>query len=107
MSKENLMKGVGERSSWREMTPGAFVYGSGNSEEFMTGAWRTEIPAWDEAKCKQCLLCYVACPDSSIPVSNSKRADFDFDHCKGCGVCAKVCPFKAISIHSVGEEDKA
>ncbi len=107
MSKENLMKGVNERSTWREMTTGAFVYGSGNSEEFMTGAWRTEIPAWDEAKCKQCLLCYVACPDSSIPVSNSKRADFDFDHCKGCGVCAKVCPFKAISIHSVGEEDKA
>ena len=36
------------------------------------------------------------CPDSSIPVKDGKRADFDFDHCKGCGICWKVCPFGAI-----------
>lgn len=107
MSKDNLMNGINERSSWREMTPGAYVYGSGNSEEFITGAWRTEIPVWDEAKCKQCLLCFVVCPDSSIPVENSKRKDFDFDHCKGCGICVNACPFHAISIHPVGEEEKA
>ena len=43
-------------------------------------------------KCKQCLLCAPFCPDSSIPVREGKRLDFDYDHCKGCGICAKVCP---------------
>ena len=48
--------------------------------------------------CKQCLLCAPVCPDSSIPVADSKRGEFDYDHCKGCGICAKVCPFKAIEM---------
>ena len=52
---------------------------------------------WKEEKCKQCLLCYPVCPDTSILVNEEgKRVDFDFDHCKGCGVCVEVCPFKAI-----------
>ena len=34
----------------------------------------------------------------SIPVKDSKRAEFDYDHCKGCGICAKVCPFGAIEM---------
>ena len=38
------------------------------------------------------------CPDSSIPVKNQKREDFDLMHCKGCGICAKVCPFGAITM---------
>lgn len=35
-------------------------------------------------------------PDSSIPVKDGKRLDFDFKHCKGCGICVEVCPFDAI-----------
>ena len=49
-------------------------------------------------KCRQCLLCAPVCPDSSIPVKNGKRLDFDYDHCKGCGICAKACPFGAITM---------
>ena len=48
--------------------------------------------------CKQCLLCAPFCPDSSIPVTAGKRADFDLDHCKGCGICSKVCPKDAITM---------
>ena len=51
-----------------------------------------------EEKCRQCLLCVPVCPDSSIPVSEGKRREFDYDHCKGCGICAKVCPFGAIEM---------
>jgi pyruvate ferredoxin oxidoreductase delta subunit len=48
------------------------------------------------------MFCVPYCPDSSIPVKDGKRLDFDFMHCKGCGICAKVCPFKAISMDKEG-----
>jgi pyruvate ferredoxin oxidoreductase delta subunit len=98
MEKKNLMQGIGEKSPWRDITPGGFVYGSGNSEYFNTGDWRTRTPAWRADKCRQCLLCFPVCPDSSIPVKDGKRGDFDFGHCKGCAICAKVCPFGAIDV---------
>lgn len=82
--------------SWKEITPGGTIYETGNAEHFNTGDWRTMKPIFKEEKCKQCLLCAPACPDSSIPVKGSKRLDFNFGHCKGCGVCVKVCPFDAI-----------
>lgn len=101
--KDNAMKGINPESTYEELTPGGMIYGSGNSECFNTGDWRTAIPAWNESVCKQCLLCIPVCPDSSIPVKDGKRADFDFIHCKGCGICFKVCPFKAITFKKDGE----
>jgi pyruvate ferredoxin oxidoreductase delta subunit len=96
--KTNLMNGIDERSPWQDITPGGSVYGSGNSAFFNTGDWRTRTPAWRPDKCRQCLLCFPVCPDSSIPVTDGKRGDFDFRHCKGCAICAKVCPFGAIDV---------
>ena len=61
-----------------------------------TGEWRVVTPKWLQDKCKQCVLCAPFCPDSSIPVRDGRRTDFDYDHCKGCGICAQVCPFSAI-----------
>ncbi|MDR0885342.1 MAG: 4Fe-4S binding protein [Clostridiales Family XIII bacterium] len=104
MSKIDLMKHVNEQSPWQDVTQGTHVYGSGNSEFFNTGDWRTSIPKWHPESCKQCLLCFPVCPDSSIIVREKKREDFDFFHCKGCGICAKVCPFGAISMHEEGGE---
>jgi pyruvate ferredoxin oxidoreductase delta subunit len=106
MGKENLMGHINEKSPWTEITRGGFVYGSGNSVDFNTGDWRTKVPIWIQDKCRQCLLCYPVCPDSSIPVKDGKRLDFDFDHCKGCAICAKVCPFGAIEVDLVGEEGR-
>ncbi|MDR2457280.1 MAG: 4Fe-4S binding protein [Clostridiales Family XIII bacterium] len=90
------MKSINEKSKYNELTEGATIYGGANSVEVKTGTWRTKSPAWLGDICRQCLLCFPTCPDSSIPVKNSKRLDFDFEHCKGCGICAKVCPFGAI-----------
>lgn len=84
--------------TYHDIAPGGQVYEGGTAAMVNTGDWRTMIPHWDETKCKQCLLCFPVCPDSSIPVSaEGKRLDFDFMHCKGCGVCYKVCPFGAIA----------
>ena len=96
-------KDINEQSKWQELTPGCEIYEPATASMTITGEWRTMVPKWDATKCKQCLLCAPYCPDSSSPVVDGKRQDFDFDHCKGCGICYKVCPFQAISF---GKEEK-
>lgn len=87
---------INDQVSWQKITLAGAVYGGGTAKQFFTGDWRSMKPVmvWD--KCKQCLLCAPVCPDSSIPVKDGKRLEFDYDHCKGCGVCVQVCPFDAI-----------
>ena len=82
--KDNLMKHINEQNAWHELTPGGMIYGSGNSEHFNTGEWRVAIPTFIEDKCKQCLLCTPVCPDSSIPVVDGKRGEFDYLHKTAC-----------------------
>jgi len=83
--------------TWKEVAQGGTILEGGNSVQVNTGDWRIMIPAWIEEKCKHCFLCFPVCADSSIPIADEKRKDFDFMHCKGCGVCFKVCPFGAIT----------
>jgi pyruvate ferredoxin oxidoreductase delta subunit len=87
---------INETSGWTEIAPGGEIIESGTSRMFNTGVWRTMIPSFLADKCNHCMLCVPVCPDSSIPVKDGKRLDFDFMHCKGCGICYKVCPFGAI-----------
>jgi pyruvate ferredoxin oxidoreductase delta subunit len=95
--KEKELKDVPVDVTWKDTTIGGTIPYAGNAHLFKTGDWRSMKPVWLQEKCKQCLLCYPVCPDTSILIGDDgKRTEFDFDHCKGCGVCAKVCPFKAI-----------
>lgn len=89
-------KTLHEQSPWQEMTPGGEIYEGGTARLTKTGAWRSYVPVWEADKCKQCLLCALYCPDSSIPVAEGRRLAFDLDHCKGCGICMTACPFQAI-----------
>ncbi|MGN0734773.1 MAG: 4Fe-4S dicluster domain-containing protein [Anaerovoracaceae bacterium] len=91
-------KDLNEKITWQEITTGAEIYEPATSLLVETGDWRVMTPVFKEDDCKQCMLCVLYCPDSSIPVKNHKRRDFDLVHCKGCGICAKVCPFKAIEM---------
>ena len=87
-----------EKAPYQVITPGNAVYGGGGAVTFNTGEWRTQTPVIDWDKCVQCLLCAPMCPDSSIPVVDGKRQDFDYDHCKGCGICGGCCSFGAITM---------
>lgn len=91
---------VSNMDSWKvvEFPVGAVIPAAGNSEDYITGGWRSERPWRDDAKCTQCLLCWIVCPDSAITVADEKVGPYDLDHCKGCGICAKVCPVDAITM---------
>jgi pyruvate ferredoxin oxidoreductase delta subunit len=82
--------------SWKDITKGGTIATPGNAHLFKTGDWRSMKPVWHEEKCKQCLLCFPVCPDSSIMVNEEgKMTGVDYEHCKGCGICTKACPFNA------------
>jgi pyruvate ferredoxin oxidoreductase delta subunit len=80
----------------------ATIFEAGNAKEYKTGSWRSYRPVRDAEKCTQCLICYMYCPDSSIPVENDEITQFDLDHCKGCGICAEECPVDAIDMAEEG-----
>ena len=83
-------KDINEQSPWQELTPGGEIYEGGTARMTITGEWRANIPVWDPQKCKQCLLCAPFCPDASIPVTDGRRGEFDFEHCKGCGIYLRL-----------------
>jgi len=77
---------------------GAIIDKPGSSKENKTGGWRSFRPVWDKKKCKQCMLCWMFCPENAIPQKDGKRTETDFNYCKGCGICKEVCPFNAIKM---------
>lgn len=102
-SKKWDIDGIGEWTS-NQYPRGAVIPTGGNSDDYVTGGWRSQRPFRDDEKCTQCLLCWVWCPDTSIVVKDEKVVDFDLDHCKGCGICAHECPFDAIEMVPEGCE---
>jgi len=97
---------ISDMSSWKnkDFPRGACIPEAGNSSEYVTGGWRSERPVRDAAKCTQCLLCWINCPDSSVHVVDEKVVGFDLEHCKGCGICANVCAVKCIDMVPEGCE---
>jgi len=80
-----------------KITTGAVITEPGSAVKNKTGGWRSFKPVWNKKKCTQCGLCWVYCPDNSIPQSGGKRLETDLDYCKGCLICVQVCPVKAIT----------
>lgn len=79
--------------NWKEVSRAGIIYDAGNAEDFKTGSWRSMRPVYHADKCKQCMVCFFMCPDSSILAEDGKVTGIDYEHCKGCGVCVDACPF--------------
>ncbi len=79
-----------------EEIPTGFVANAGTADQYVTGGWRSMRPVWFKDNCVSCMMCFLACPDSSIEVEDGKMVGIDYDHCKGCGVCVHECRFKAL-----------
>ncbi|MEG2557980.1 MAG: 4Fe-4S binding protein [Raoultibacter sp.] len=80
---------------------------AGNSKLYITGGWRSQRPVWSKDACKNCMLCWAYCPDSSIEVKDGEMTGIDYDHCKGCGVCVNECKFGALEMISESEAREA
>jgi len=85
------------KPGWRSIPIGGILLEPGSALKYKTGDWRSSRPIVDEAKCTNCLLCWIYCPDAAI-VRKEKVIDVNYDYCKGCGICANICPVKAITM---------
>jgi 2-oxoacid:acceptor oxidoreductase delta subunit (pyruvate/2-ketoisovalerate family) len=89
---------VGGLRAWNELPAGGVVL-PGEAEQPRTGGWRTGLkPEADTARCVNCLLCWLYCPDSAVVLEGATFTGFDLDYCKGCELCAEVCPVDAIAM---------
>jgi 2-oxoacid:acceptor oxidoreductase delta subunit (pyruvate/2-ketoisovalerate family) len=89
---------MAELKTWHELPAGGTVEPAGAPRP-LTGGWRTgEKPAAELAKCVNCLLCWLYCPDSAVELDGETFTGFDLSYCKGCGICAEVCPSDAIAM---------
>lgn len=93
---------INEKSTWQELTIGAEIYEPATSKLVNTGEWRVNRPVFAAEKCKNCMMCFLYCPDSSVEITEGSMKGFDYMHCKGCGICSKVCPFGAIDMVKEG-----
>jgi pyruvate ferredoxin oxidoreductase delta subunit len=100
MAKET----IAAKPGWHAL-PSGDVLEAGTAHNFKTGDWRSMRPVHDGAKCINCFICWVYCPDTAIKVEGGKWKEFDLDHCKGCGICAKVCPPKVSAIKMIDERE--
>ncbi|MCR4437290.1 MAG: 4Fe-4S binding protein [Eubacteriales bacterium] len=66
-----------------------------------TGNWRIFKPVLNKDKCRNCLLCWIFCPEAVIK-KGSDNVEITYDFCKGCGICANECPTKAIEMVKEG-----
>ncbi|HZD88198.1 MAG TPA: 4Fe-4S dicluster-binding protein [Gaiellaceae bacterium] len=89
---------MSELLRWDELPAGGTLRPE-EAERPHTGGWRTGVrPEVDLARCVDCLLCWLYCPDSAIVLDGTALSGVDLDFCKGCELCSVVCPTGAITM---------
>jgi 2-oxoacid:acceptor oxidoreductase delta subunit (pyruvate/2-ketoisovalerate family) len=83
---------------WKGLPAGGIVVRD-DAPRNRTGGWRTGLkPEAELAKCVDCLLCWLHCPDAAILVEAGAFTGIDLEYCKGCEICAEMCPTGAIQM---------
>jgi pyruvate ferredoxin oxidoreductase delta subunit len=82
--------------TWKDIETGAIVTEPGNTTQYRTGDWRSQVPTYDFEKCNKCALCQLYCPEGCVDETEEGYFVADLYWCKGCGICAQECPKKAI-----------
>lgn len=90
----------------KEMPIGSVIDKPGSAMEYQTGGWKNKKPVHNPEQCRNCLTCWIYCPEGCIKVKDGKITGIDLDYCKGCGICAEECPFKEKGTPMHMEEDK-
>ena len=87
-----------ELRDWQDL-PAAGVVTHDPAQRTRTGNYRTGVrPEVELAKCVDCLLCWLYCPDSAVLLDDVHFASIDLEVCKGCEICAVTCPTGAIEM---------
>lgn len=86
------------KQGWKELPAGGIITEPGSAVKYKTGAWRTLKPSVDKKKCRDCLICWIYCPEGAVKVKDTHWLGIDYAHCKGCGICASVCPQQVIEM---------
>lgn len=71
---------INEQTPHQELTEGLMLFAAGTSREFNTGEWRTRTPILDHDLCRQCMVCSMVCPDSSIPLKDRNTINILKNH---------------------------
>ena len=91
--------------TWQEMQIGGLAVHPGNSIEYDTGSWSSEVLVFHEGICIHCMQCWIVCPDSTILAKDGKVIGIDHGHCKDCGLCVEACPTKPNSLEFFNAAD--
>jgi len=92
-----LTKSEGELT-WKDIEIGAIVVEPGNTRQYKTGDWRSQVPTYNFQRCIKCGMCQLFCPEGCIEQNDEGNFEANLFWCKGCGICARECPTAVITM---------
>ena len=84
--------------TWKDIETGAVVLEPGNTRQYKTGDWRSQVPTYKFDRCIKCGMCQLFCPEGCIEQNDDGHFEANLYWCKGCGICARECPTKVITM---------
>lgn len=92
-----MTKSEGELT-WKDLEIGSIVVEPGNTRQYKTGDWRSQVPTYNFDRCIKCAICQIYCPEGCIEQNAEGFFEANLYWCKGCGICARECPTAAITM---------